>query len=129
MAPLFLASTVLAIGGFVVASVIAGIKRHNQLQDSSEEQTQWFRDLSNDGLLRPDWFDKLEFLRYAWSTYGNDNIDTGNQSYFQFQSAEWAQFLTTPGEDGSSLRRLQRQLHVDTYLTSDDEDLPRILWY
>ena len=38
-APLFLVGAVLAFGGFMVTLIVAAIKRHNQLQDASEDQS------------------------------------------------------------------------------------------
>ena len=117
--PLFAVGAILAIGGVLATVIIASIKRHNQLQDASEDQSQWFRDLANDGLAYGDWGNKLEYLRYAWSIYGNDNTDP-NQSYFDFQRAEWEHFRDTPGSDGSSLNRLDSELHVHTEKTTPD---------
>ncbi len=118
-APLFLAGAVLALGGFVVAMIVQAVKRHNHLQDASNDQGQWFRDLANDGLAYADWGDKLEFLRYSFAIYGNDNPDP-SKSYFEYQKAEWEHFQHTPGKDGSSLNRLDRDLHVSNDKTWED---------
>ncbi|MES2889588.1 MAG: hypothetical protein V4739_16465, partial [Pseudomonadota bacterium] len=104
-APLFFVGAVLAAGAFLVTVITAMVKRHNQLQDVSDDQGQWFRDLEKDGVTQAGWGDKLEYLRYAWSIYGNDNTDP-NKSYFEFQQAEWDHFRNTRGSDGSSLNRL-----------------------
>ena len=118
--PLFLVGAALTMGAFIVAAVLDATKHHNQLQDASDDQTQWFRDLANDGLAAPDWFDKLEYLRYAWSIYGNDDTHHG-ENYFEFQKPEWEHFRVAPGKDGSSLHRLDEGLHVRTELTLPDQ--------
>ncbi|MES2887605.1 MAG: hypothetical protein V4739_06285, partial [Pseudomonadota bacterium] len=118
-APLFLVGAVLMLGGFLVTLIVGSIKRHNQLQDASNDQGEWFRDLERDGLAKPDVSNKLEYLRYAWSIYGNDDTDP-NKSYFEFQQAEWDHFRNTPGSRGSSLDRLDGDLHVETELTHPD---------
>jgi hypothetical protein len=114
--PLFLVGAVLALAGFAVTMIVASVKRHNQLQDSSNDQTDWFRTLAREGLTHHDWFDRLEYLRYAYAIYGNDNTDP-NMSYFEFQQAEWDYFRNTPQKSGSSLNRLNDNLHVYTDLT------------
>ena len=116
-APLFLAGTVLAAGGFIISLIVGDIKRHNELQRNSDEQGQWFQDLANDGLAAGDWADKLEYLRYSYAWYGNDNTDP-NRSYFEFQQAEWNDFHSTPKEGGSSMGRLNNDLHVHTDKTT-----------
>jgi hypothetical protein len=113
VAPLFVVGTVLAFGGFLATMILGVVRRHNELQQASDEQGDWFGKLANDGLAHGDWGDRLEYLRYAFAYYGNDNTDP-NQSYFEFQQAEWDHFNNTPQEDGSSVNRLNSDLHVRT---------------
>lgn len=110
---LFLAGSIFAVAGFIVATIVGAVQRHNELQRSSDQQGQWFSKLAQDGLAAADWGDRLEFLRYSYAWYGNDNTDP-NKNYFEFQQAEWDRFKSTPGEGGSSLNRLAEDLHVYT---------------
>lgn len=112
-AALFGVGAVLSVVAFFGALIINVVKRHNQLQDSSDDQGAWFQRLADAGLAASDWGDRLEFLRYSYAWYGNDNTDP-NKSYFEFQQAEWDHFKNTPGEHGSSLNRLNEGLHVYT---------------
>jgi hypothetical protein len=116
MAPLFLGGTLFAIAGFSVTMMTQAFKRHNALQKSADEQGDWFSKLSDDGLAYADWGDKLEYLRYAYAWYGNDNPHH-DQSYFEFQHAEWLYFKNTQRKDGSSLNRLNEDLHSYTPTT------------
>lgn len=110
-APLFLTGALLSASAFMVSAFVQSTKQHNRLQDASDDQGKWFKDLADDGLARTDWADRLEFLRYAFAIYGNDNPDT-SKSYFEYQKAEWEHFHNTPGKHGSSLNRLSRDLHI-----------------
>ena len=110
-APLFFVGVVFCFGGFFAALSTAFIKRHNRLQDACDKQTEWFQDLADDGLAAADWRDKLEYLRYAFAYYGNDNTDP-SQSYIDRQRIEWEFFQRTRGKDGSSLNRLNNELHL-----------------
>lgn len=112
-AALFGVGAVLGVVAFFGALIINVVKRHNQLQDSSDDQGAWFQRLADAGLAASDWGDRLEFLRYSYAWYGNDNTDP-NKSYFEFQQAEWDHFKNTPGKHGSSLNRLNEGLHVYT---------------
>ena len=114
VAPLFFVGAILGGIGFIIASATANAKRHDELQTASTNQTQWFSALAADGLTTSDWQDKLEYLRYAFTTYGDDNTNANNQSYFQFQKAEWNYFQNTPSENGSSTNRLNKDLHFYT---------------
>lgn len=116
VAPLFLAGAVLSVGAFVAGLVAASIKRHNQLQHATNVQSDWWKSLGEDGLLKGDWSEKLEFYRYAFAIYGNDNTDP-SKSYLQSQRSEWEHFLSTPQRDGSSLNRLDASLHHSTPIT------------
>ncbi len=116
-APLFLVGAVFAAAGFIVTAILDSIKKQKRLLKAARGQTQWFKDLSNDGLAVSNWdktINQLEYLRYAWSIYGP------NRSYFDFQSAEWEHFRQTPSHKGSSLNRLDSSLHVHTELTTPD---------
>jgi hypothetical protein len=102
----------------MVTLMTQATKRHNALQRSTDKQGAWFEHLHNDGLAYGDWSNKLEYLRYAYAWYGNDNPNK-DQSYFDFQHAEWVYFQNTAMKDGSSLIRLNEDLHVST-----DKTLP-----
>jgi hypothetical protein len=117
IAPLFLAGLVLYAGAFLTTVIAAEVKQGKLLQKSSEDQSQWFRDLAKDGLAYADSGNKLEYYHYAWTIYGNDNTNASNQSYLEFQRAEWEHFRDKPMRDGTSLGRLNENLHVHTDLT------------
>ena len=117
--PLFLVGALFAAGAFVVSAITTSVRRHNELQSSTDKQGEWFQDLANDGLAYRDWADKLEFLRYSFAWYGNDNTDI-QRSHFEFQKSEWEYFQRTQGKDGSSLNRLNAELHQYTDKTWPD---------
>ncbi len=116
---LFLVGAAFAAAAFAASAIAVSVTRHNELQSSSDKQGEWFQDLANDGLAYSDWADKLEFLRYSFAWYGNDNTDT-QRSYFDFQRTEWDYFQRTQGKDGSSLNRLNAELHQHTDKTWPD---------
>ena len=117
VAPLFMVGCSFALAGFVATIVTQAFKRHNALQNSSDKQGEWFRNLSQNGLTASDWEDRLEYLRYAFAWYGNDNLNTDLQHYFQMQQNEWLFFQRTQAQNGSSLNRLNEDLHNYTGLT------------
>ena len=116
--PLFLAGAVLGVGVLIVGLVIGNLSYQRQMQRATEGQTDWWRAYANDGLLQGDWFDKLEYYRYAFFVYGNDNLEP-HQSYLQFHAAEWDHFRNKPQEQGTSWFRLDRSLHTSNALTND----------
>jgi hypothetical protein len=124
VAPLGLVGAVLGLAGFLAITIADAVTRHNQLQEASGDQNQWFRDLARDGLADPDWANKLEYYHYAWTIYGNDNTNAANQSYIDFQNAEWEHFRSEPMRNGTSLWRLSERDHVYTDLTTDDPTEP-----
>jgi hypothetical protein len=111
VAPLFMVGCSFAMAGFMVSLMTQATKRHNALQHSTDKQGDWFARLHDDGLAYEDWSNKLEYLRYAYAWYGNDNPNI-DQSYFEFQRAEWSYFQNTAMKDGSSLTRLNDDVHV-----------------
>ena len=113
VSPLFLVGAVLGAAGFLGAAIWGYVKRHKQQQGATEDQTQFFRNL-NTGLLRSNWWDKLEYYRYAWYKY-KDAARNPNpaQSYLQWQNLQWQQFLAAgPDRGESSLDELSRGPHV-----------------
>ncbi len=114
VAPLFLVGAVLAAAGFAIQMIWGAIDEHRKMQQLTDGQGEWFQDLANQGLTFADWGDKLEYLRYAFHTYGGNDNTNDAQSYFDFQAAEWAHFRDTPPHDGSSINRLDWDLHVYT---------------
>ena len=123
-APLFLAG---AAVGILAAAIMIGVSVHRKnkaKQENTQEQTAFFSRLADQGVTQPNWAAKLEYLRYAWSVYGNDNPDP-NQSYFDYQQAEWEHFDSINGSiDGSSLGRLSENFHVHNDLTVDAREDP-----
>jgi hypothetical protein len=118
-APLFLAGAgIAAVALFVVVGVSVH-QRNEMLQENTEDQSEFFQRLADQGLTETEWDDKLEYLRYAWSVYGNDNSNI-NQSYFDHQQAEWQHFRATPQSEGTSIYRLSESLHVYNDLLSVD---------
>jgi hypothetical protein len=116
VAPLFLAGSFFALVGFGALSLTQAYKRHNALQNSSDKQGEWFKNLSQEGLTASDWDNRLEYLRYAFAWYGNDNLRR-EKSYFEMQKEEWAFFQATQAQNGSSLNRLNEGLHLYTNQT------------
>ena len=116
VAPLFMVGCAFALAGFVATIFTQAYKRHNALQNSSDKQGEWFKNLSQEGLTASDWETRLEFLRYAFAWYGNDNLNRAG-SYFEMQKEEWAFFQATQAQNGSSLNRLNEGLHLYTNQT------------
>lgn len=120
-----------AVIGVIALAVVIGVsihRRNENRQQNVDSQGAFFQRLADQGLTQPDWGDKLEYLRYAWSTYGNDNPDP-TQSYFDYQQAEWEHFKNTPPHDGTSLNRLSSDLHVyHSVLTLDSSSNPYTEW-
>lgn len=104
--PLFIAALVL--GGI---AAIAGIFiNHNKQQKATDKEGDWYKQLAADGLLQPDWGDKVEFARYEIHHYeGRDAPD--DDSIFRYHQDEWEYFDATPQEQGSSSNRLNEDLH------------------
>jgi hypothetical protein len=119
---------VVTLAGFIASSIYSAVKRHNDLQRASDDQGAWFHKLADAGLAAQDWDDRLEYLRYAYATYGNDNTDP-SKSYFDVQAAEWQHFQQTPGEGGSSNNRLSEELHVKSDKTWVIEDTYDDFWF
>jgi len=114
---LSLVGSLLALGGMIALEIVQLATNLKQLKSISDDQGQWFQDLANDGLADPEWANKLEYYSYAWTVWGNDNTDTANQSYTDFQSAEWDHFNSEAPTDVTSLYRLESDLHVHTHWT------------
>ena len=101
-----------AVVGLIVNKVQAR-EHHNNLQAFTDQQTDTFNTWEDLGLTQGDISEKLEYIRYAYAAYGNDNPNP-DVSYFDHQAAEFQNFLAVPQEDGSSLNRLDHDLHVHT---------------
>ncbi len=117
VSPLFLATVVLA----GIGAIIGFFVDHNKMQAATDKQGQWFKDLAGDGVLQDDWGDKVEYARYEIYTYGGRDAPE-DQSIYDFQSKEWNHFRETPGEDGSSINRLDNELHID--YNHDNKGMP-----
>lgn len=122
-APLFLAGAAVAVVALVIMIGVSVHRKNERLQDNTADQGAFFQRLADQGLTQADWGDKLEYLRNAWSVYGNDNPDQ-NQSYFDYQHAEWEHFQNTAQAHGSSVNRLSADLHVSNDLTIDGRKDP-----
>lgn len=118
-APLFIAGAAIAAVALVVMVGVSVHQRNETLQENTEDQSAFFQRLADQGLTEAEYDDKLEYLRYAWSVYGNDNPNK-NQSYFDHQQAEWQHFRDTPQSEGTSIYRLSEDLHVYNDLLSVD---------
>jgi hypothetical protein len=125
--PFILASTLLAVSALVIMVSISIHRKNENRQDNVEDQSAFFQRLSDQGLMQDDWGDKLAFLRNAWSAYGNDNPNE-DQSYFDYQRAEWEHFNATPPQRGSSKNRLDSDLHIHNELTVDGMDRTQSDW-
>ena len=121
--PLATAAAALAVASALTSIIGFAVQReklHNVLQAESEKTQDWFKELEQYGLTSENSAEMLEYITYAYAIYGNDNPDP-SQSYFEYQSAEFAHFLATPQEDGSSLNRFDPELHVHhDHLTYDE---------
>lgn len=123
-APLFIAGAAIAAVALVVMVGVSVHRKNEMLQDNTTNQGEFFERMADQGLVQADWNDKLEYLRYAWSVYGNDN-SSQSQSYFDHQQAEWQHFRDTPPSEGTSLYRLSEDLHVyDDLLSVDGREDP-----
>ena len=118
-APLFIAGAAIAAVALVVMVGVSVHRKNEMLQDNTTDQGEFFQRLADQGLAQAYWDDKLEYVRYAWSVYGNDNPNQ-NRSYFDYQKAEWQHFRDTPQSEGTSLYRLSEDLHVYDDLLSVD---------
>lgn len=117
---LFLAGAVVgAIALFIMVGVAVHRKNEN-LQANTETQNAQFDQWAGLGFTQPDYQEKLEYLHYAWSVYGNDNptLESSNPvSYFDYHQTEWEHFRDTPQSEGTSLYRLDDDLHMHNHLT------------
>lgn len=118
-APLFIAGAAIGAVALVVMIGVSVHRKNEMFQENTDDQGEFFQRLADQGLAEADWDDKLEYLRYAWSAYGNDNPNQG-QSYFNYQQAEWQHFRDTPQSEGTSIYRLSEGLHVYNDLLSVD---------
>ena len=112
-----------------ISSILGAVAQHTAMQEMTDQEGQWFKDLADDGLLKEDWGDILEYYRYAISWYGSRDAPE-DVSMIDFQSEEWRHFQDTEPENGSSTNRLNPELH-DDYDNSnsnpyDSEGIPDI---
>ena len=112
-----------------ISSILGAVAQHTAMQEMTDQEGQWFKDLADDGLLKEDWGDILEYHRYAISWYGSRDAPE-DVSMIDFQSEEWRHFQDTEPENGSSTNRLNPELH-DDYDNSnsnpyDSEGIPDI---
>ena len=99
-------------------------RKNKAKEENVQEQTAFFSRLADQGLTQSNWEAKLHYLRTAWSVYGNDNPDP-NQSYFDYQQAEWEHFDSINAAiDGSFLGLLSGNLHVYNDLTVSAREDP-----
>ena len=103
----FAASAIVGILGAAVAFAV----QHKKEADAANGQTQFFSSLAGDGLMQPDWTNKLEYARYEIHQHGGRDAPK-DESIFNFQSAEYAHFVATSPQHGSSQNRLDPKLHV-----------------
>ena len=117
-APLFMAGAVIGVVALAIMIGVSVHRRNERRQENTADQGAFFQRLADQGLMQDDWVDKLEYLRNAWSAYGNDNPNQ-NQSYFEYQQAEWNHFHEGTPSHGSSFNLLSADLHVSHDLTVD----------
>lgn len=117
--PLFMVGAVLGIGALIGTAIYNAVQQKRQEQQATLDQNEWFGSLAEDGLADPDWAEKLEYMHYAWMVYGNDNPNS-DQSYIDYQHAEWEYFRNKPQESGTSLMRLNEDLHVSNDSTKNN---------
>jgi hypothetical protein len=107
-APLFLITAGLGI----ITGIISVFVDHQKKQKATDKEGQWFKDQAEIGFAQDDWGDKLEYARYSFYEYEGRDAPT-DQSIFDYQSQEWKHFQDTPQEGGSSVNRLDEDLHKD----------------
>lgn len=109
-----------AIFAFIGAGIAFAIE-HKKESEAAKAQGKFFGDLAGDGLMQSDWTEKLEYARYETHQYSGRDAPAG-ESIFNFQSAEYAHFLATPQQHGSSQNRLDADLHVHYDSPESDPD-------
>jgi hypothetical protein len=119
VAPFFWVGAVFAVGGFIAGTIATKVKRHNELQKTTDQQFNEFKSWADDGLAQGDWENKVKYLQNAYAIYNNDNPDA-SKSYFAAQAAEWDRFNKTSAQNGTDLNRLDDTLHVKSALTHTD---------
>ncbi len=110
-----------AIFAFIGAAIAFAVE-HKKESDAAKEQGKFFGSLADDGLMQPDWTEKLEYARYETHQYAGRDAPAG-ESIFNFQAAEYAHFLATPQQHGSSQNRLDPDLHVHYDSPESDPDM------
>ncbi|TBU71348.1 hypothetical protein [Phytopseudomonas daroniae] len=108
--PLFLITAGLGL----IAGIIGIFVDHEKKQKATDKEGQWFKDLAELGLTQEDWGDKLEYARYSFYEYDGRDAPAG-QSIYDYQKDEWEHFKDTPQEGGSSINRLDDDLHLAKY--------------
>ncbi|TBU87549.1 hypothetical protein [Phytopseudomonas dryadis] len=115
--PLFLITAGLGL----IAGIIGIFVDHEKKQKATDKEGQWFKDLAELGLAQEDWGDKLEYARYSFYEYDGRDAPAG-QSIYDYQKEEWEHFKDTPQEGGSSINRLDDDLHMAKYDKAFYED-------
>ncbi|WP_052493791.1 MULTISPECIES: hypothetical protein [Pseudomonas] len=105
--PLFLITAGLGL----IAGIIGIFVDHEKKQKATDKEGQWFKDLAELGLTQEDWGDKLEYARYSFYEYEGRDAPAG-QSIYDYQKDEWEHFKETPQEGGSSINRLDDDMHL-----------------
>ncbi|MGA6099942.1 DUF998 domain-containing protein [Stutzerimonas marianensis] len=108
--PLFLITAGLGL----ITGIIGIFVDHEKKQKATDKEGQWFKDLAELGLAQDDWGDKLEYARYSFYEYEGRDAPPG-QSIYDYQKDEWENFRNTPQEGGSSVNRLDDDLHLAKY--------------
>ena len=108
--PLFLVTATLGL----VTAIIGIFVDHEKKQKATDKEGQWFKDAAELGLAQDDWGDKLEYARYSFYEHGKREAPPG-QSIYDYQKDEWEHFKETPSKDGSSINRLDDDLHLQKY--------------
>jgi hypothetical protein len=113
----FLAGIAFSAIGFIFGLV----KRQQNIDRITNEQTDWFRNLDKMGLMRSDWHDKLEYARYSFYWH-NARHAPDDKDYWSFQQEEYDHFRNaevpewgdpdSPIYKESSLWRLDRTKHI-----------------
>ena len=107
-APLFLITAGLGI----ITGIISVFVDHQKKQKATDKEGQWFKDQAEIGFAQDDWGDKLEYARYSFYEYEGRDAPS-DQSIFDYQTDEWKHFQETPQDQGSSMIRLDEELHKD----------------
>jgi hypothetical protein len=109
-APMVAATAWIGMAVSFISLAVMQEDKHKKLQQASDKQGAQFIQWGKDGLLEEDWDDKLEYWRYSIAEYGS-SAQNYSESIWDTHAKEFEFFKNTPAEGGSSINRLNPELH------------------